>query len=351
MSESKSAEGRGVLPLPAQQRLNQMLIGQFLARAIALAADLRIADLLRDGPLSIDELAERTGSHPDALYRVMRAMAAADVFDEQPGRRFSNNEVSTYLRHDVDGSLATIASWLSDISGWTAWGRLDYSVRTGKPAFDEVFGVDCFGWLNEHPRSLRVFQDAMSGYSAVTTRAVIEAYDFSGITTLLDVGGGHGTLLAGIASRWPGLSGILFDRAEVIAEARAQLGSTEVGRRIQLVAGNFLEGVPVGADAIILKHIVHDWDDEHCALLLGHCRKNLSRGNKLLIVESILADREGDAFPKFLDLEMLVMMPGGRERTGDEFAKLLARSGFDLTRVIPTRSPVVVIEAVASSAR
>src|SRR5688572_16584539 len=193
-------EAASRLPRPVD-RLNQLLLGQFISRSIYLASDLEIADRLRDGPLSIDELATRTGSNPDALYRLLRALAAIGVFEEHPERSFSNSELSTYLRRDVAGSLGPMASWLGDNSGWTAWGRLDHSVRTGKPAFDHVFGSDCFTWMQTHEQTLHVFQSAMSGYTALTSGAVLEAYDFTSAGTVLDVGGGHGGLLSQILQR------------------------------------------------------------------------------------------------------------------------------------------------------
>jgi ubiquinone/menaquinone biosynthesis C-methylase UbiE len=343
---SASARYGGALP-PAAQRMNQLLLGQFVARSLALAAELGIADLLRSGPLSLDELAVRTGSNPDALYRMLRALASIEVFAEQPGKLFGNSELSECLRSDVEGSLGPMARWLGDISGWTAWGRFDHSVRTGKPAFDAVFGADCFTWMQSHPESLSVFQQAMSGYSALTGQAVADAYDFSSIGTLLDVGGGHGTFLSLLLGRNPKLSGVLFDRPEVIEAAAATFARAAQASRVRLVAGDFLAGVPDGADAIVLKHIVHDWDDEQCARLLGHCRRSLPRGGRLLVIESVLSDEPEGAFTKFLDLEMLAVTPGGRERSSDEFERLLARAGFELGAVLPTKSPVSVIEGRA----
>jgi hypothetical protein len=323
------------------------LLGQFIARSLAVAAELGIADLLRAGPLSLDELAARTGSNPDALYRMLRALASIEVFVEQPGKLFGNSELSECLRSDVEGSLGPMARWLGDVSGWTAWGRFDHSVRTGAPAFDAVFGADCFTWMQSHPDSLSIFQQAMSGYSALTGQAVADAYDFSSTGTLLDVGGGHGTFLSLLLSRNPKLSGILLDRAEVVGPAAATFARASQSGRVRLVSGNFFDGVPGGADSIVLKHIVHDWDDEQCARLLGHCRRSLPEGGRLLVVESVLSDEPEGAFTKFLDLEMLVVTSGGRERSSAEFERLLARSGFELVAVLPTKSPVSVIEGRA----
>lgn len=344
-NESVTRDVQQRLP-PAAQRLNQMLLGQFQARALALVAELAIADWLANGPLSIEDLAARTRSNPDALYRVLRALAATDVFREQPERTFANTELSECLRNDVPGSLASMARWLGDISGWSAWGRLDHSVRTGEPAFEAVFGSDCFTWLASHPDSAGLFQSAMTNYSRLTAGAVAEAYDFSSVGTLLDVGGGHGAFLTLVLDRFPRLLGLLFDRPEVIASVEAELRGSGLASRMRAIAGDFLEGVPPGADAIVLKHIVHDWDDAHAATLLRHCRESLPPGGRLLVIESVLGDHPDAAFAKYLDLEMLVLT-GGRERTAAEFARLLSDAGFELTAVVPTRSPVSVLEAVA----
>jgi SAM-dependent methyltransferase len=323
------------------------MLGQFVSRALYHAAELGIADLLRPGPLSLDELAARTGSNPDALYRMLRALAAIEVFVEEPGKVFGNSELSECLRSDVEGSLGPMARWLGDISGWTAWGRFDHSVRTGEPSFDAVFGADCFSWMQSHPRSLQVFQAAMSGYSALTGKAVADAYDFSSIGRLLDVGGGHGTFLSLLLQRNPKLTGILFDRPEVIEQAAATFERASQASRVRLLAGDFLESVPDGADAIVLKHIIHDWDDDSCARLLAHCRRALPRGGRVLLIESVLSDAPEGAFTKFLDLEMLVVTPGGRERSAEEFERLLSRAGFDLGALAPTKSPVSIIEGRA----
>lgn len=339
--------GHGVIAAAPAARLNQMLTGMFLARSIQLAADLSIADLLKDGALPLGELAARTGTSPDALYRTLRALAAAGVFEERPGRRFQNSELSTFLRSDIDGSLRDVARWLGHSSGWAAWARLDHSVRTGEPAFDVAFGCDCFSYMQQDPHALDIFQAAMTSYSAVTGGAVAQAYDFSSIGTLLDVGGGHGALLGFILDRHPGLSAILYDRPEVIAQAAPLVQSGRHAARTRVVSGDFFAAVPEGADAIVLKHILHDWPDERCAALLANCRRSLAHGQRLLVVESVLSDAPESSFAKFLDLEMLVVTPGGRERTRDEFASLLARAGFELTQVVPTRSPVSVVEAVA----
>jgi SAM-dependent methyltransferase len=333
--------------MPPDARLLQLMLGLFTSRALAVAAELGIADLLKEGPLDLKDLAQRTGSNPDGLYRMLRALAAVGVFELRADRSFANNELSTLLRGDLPGTSRANALWFSDVSGWTAWGRLDHSVRTGKPAFDEVFGSDCFTWLESHPASLKVFQQTMTNLSTISGSAVAAAYDFSPIRQLVDVGGGYGTLLTSLLQRFPHLSGILFDRPEVIRNAREALKTARGGAHIETIAGDFFESLPAGADAYILKYVMHDWDDEHCIHVLANCRRAMAPGGRVLIVESVLSDRPDSTLTKLLDLEMLVMTGGGRERTEPEFCSLLERAGLEFSRLLPTQSPVSVIEAFA----
>jgi SAM-dependent methyltransferase len=333
---------------PPEAQLLQLILGSFVSRALAVAAGLGVADLLKEGPMGLKELAARTDSNSDGLYRVLRALAAVGVFETRGDQCFANNDLSKLLRADVQGSARANALWFGDVSGWAAWGRLDHSVRTGKPAFDEVFGSDCFTWLEGHASSFSVFQEAMTGLSAASGGAVAAAYDFAAVRTLVDVGGGHGMLLSLILDRFPNLKGILFDRPEVVQSAADVLRKGGHAVEIEAIAGDFFEGVPAGADAYIMKHIVHDWDDEHCISLLSNCRRAMAPGGRVLIVDSVLSDRPESTLTKLIDLEMLVMTPGGRERTEQEFSSLLARAGLKFSRLIPTQSPVSVVEAFAS---
>jgi hypothetical protein len=334
---------------PPNAQLLQLILGMFTSRALGVAAELGVADLLKDGPLGLEELSARSGAAPDGLYRMLRVLAAAGVFELQAERRVANTQLSALLRSDVQGSLRADALWFSDVSGWMAWGRLDHSVRTGKPAFDEVFGNDCFTWLESHPASSRVFQQTMSNLSTASGSALAEAYDFSSIPALVDVGGGHGTLLTLLVEHYPNLATVLLDRPQIIRSAREALRTTRQGAAIELVAGDFFESVPAGADAYLLKHILHDWDDERCVRILSNCRRAMAQGGRVLIVESVLSDRPESAVTKLIDLEMLVMTAGGRERTEQEYAALLEQAGLEFSRLIPTQSPVSVIEAFARS--
>ena len=331
---------------PPPQQILQLLLGKFISRSLTAVADLSIADALHQGPQSVDDLAKKTETNADALYRVLRALAAVNVFRELPGRKFENNPLSDTLRADSEHSTRAMVRWINDPAGWRPWGRLDYSIKTGQPATEEVLDKDVFSWLQENPSSLEKFQDAMTGFSAMTAHAVAEAYDFSDIEKLVDVGGGHGMLLGTILNKYNGISGVLFDRPEVTSQAQPVLTKLGVADKVEVVPGDFFEGVSAGADAYILKFIIHDWDDERSAQILGNCRKAMKPGGKVLVVDTVLNDSPEATFSKLLDLEMLVMTPGGRERTEADFAALFDKCGLKLSRIVPTESPVSVVEAV-----
>lgn len=333
-------------PPPPPQQILQLLLGKFISRSLTAVADLSIADLLHEGPQSADALAKRTNSNPDALYRMLRALAAVNVFRELPGRMFENNPLSDTLRADSEHSTRAMVRWINDPAGWRPWGRLDHSIKTGQPAADKVFGMDTFAWLQQNPSSLERFQEAMTGFSAMTAHAVTKAYDFSDTETLVDVGGGHGMLLGIILNAFNTINGVLFDRPEVTEQAQPVLEKLDIANKVQVVPGDFFAGVPTGADTYILKHIIHDWDDERSAKILANCRAAMKPSGKILVVDTVLSDRPESAFSKLLDLEMLVMTPGGRERTEADFAALFDRCGLKLSRIIPTESPVAVVEAV-----
>ena len=223
---------------------------------------------------------------------------------------------------------------------------MGYSIKTGQPAAKEVLGEDVFSWLRDTPSSLENFQDAMTGYSAMMAHAVAEAYDFSDIEPLVDVGGGHGMLLGTILKTFNGISGVLFDHPEVSSQAQPVLTKLGVADKVAVIPGDFFEGVSSGADAYILKFIIHDWDDERGAKILGNCREAMKPGGRVLVVDTVLNDSPEAAFSKLLYLEMLVMTPGGRERTETDFAALLGKCGLTLSRIVPTESSGSVVEAV-----
>jgi len=323
----------------------KMIFGFTLSRSIAVAAQLGLADLLKEEPASADKLAQAVGAHPRSLYRLLRALSGAGVFAEEPDGRFGLTPLSELLRSDTPESLRAFAALMADEVNFEMWAELPYSIQSGNPVVRRKLGMPWFEWLESHPTKAREFNDAMTSLSAGAVAAVLAAYDFSGIRKLVDVGGGHGLLLASVLSKYPGMSGVLYDAPAVVAGVAEVLTAHGVADRCEAVGGDFLHAVPAGGDAYVLKHIIHDWSDEECVTILGHCHAGMAAGGRVLIVEMVIPGPNVPAISKFLDLEMLLFLTG-RERTEDEYRDLLERAGFELTRVVPTPSPYSVIEAV-----
>jgi hypothetical protein len=323
----------------------EMIFGFTLSRSIAVAAQLGVADLLKDGPKSTDELARAIGVHSGALYRLLRALSGAGVFAEEADGRFSLTPMSELLRGDAPQSLRAFAAMMADEVNFEMWAELPYSVQSGKPAAPHKLGIPWFDWLEQNPAKGKEFHDAMTSLSAGAVATVVGAYDFSGIKKLVDVGGGHGLLLASVLSRYPDMEGVLYDEPAVVRGATEVLVAHGVADRCETVGGDFFRSAPAGGDAYILKHIIHDWSDEECVTILGHCHTGMAAGGKVLIVEMVIPERNVPAISKFLDLQMLLFLTG-RERTEAEYRDLLERAGFELTRVVPTPSPYSVIEGV-----
>ncbi len=330
--------------LPPAAQMMDMLFGFALSRSISVAAQFGLADQLKDGPKSADELAAATGLHARSLYRMMRALAGAGVFAEDGERRFSLTPLSDVLRSDAPESLRAFASFIANDVNFTTWAKLPYSIQTGERGFDHTYGAFYFDWIVQNPAEGKIFNDAMTSMSLGSGQAVVAGYDFTGIRKLVDVGGGHGMLLAAILQKYPDLQGVLFDAAPVISQANAVLEAAGVAERCELVSGNFFQSVPAGGDAYIMKHIVHDWSDDECVTFLSHCREGMTPGGKMLVVEMVLPEPNVPAPSKFLDLEMLLFMTGC-ERTESEYRALLERAGFTFSRIV-SAPPYSVIEAV-----
>lgn len=332
----------GVLP-PSLEML-QLITGKWVMQAIYVAAELGIADLLKDGARSSADIARVCKTNADATYRLMRALSNIDVLEERDGRMFALTPLGETLRSDVPGSMRGYARFVGYAPTWTAWGEMLHSVRTGEPAVDHLFGENLFDYYAKHLEESAIFDEAMTSISTVEAHAVADGYDFTGIGTLADVGGGRGYLLATVLKANPAMKGILFDLPRVVEGAPALLREHEVANRVRIKSGSFLETAPKDADAVIMKHIIHDWNDEDCIRILRNCQRVLPKRGRVLVVEAVVPPREQRGWAKLLDLEMLVLTPRGRERTGDEFAKLLRDGGFRLTRVVPTASHVSLVE-------
>lgn len=345
---TRQTEARPVSTTPAPLVLMK-LIGDYMpARCISVAAEFGIADQLKDGPKRIAELAEATETHAPSLHRLLRALAQIGIFAEIEPGCFTNTDLSTYLRSDIPGSMDAMARMWGGQWQWRSWGDLAHSVRTGKPAFDKFHGIPMWRYFVEQdPDAGAYFDQAMTGFSEAVNLPVARAYDFSDARSVVDVGGGHGSLLATILTAHPQIeTGILFDQPQVVEEARRILETADLTGRCQFVAGDFFVAVPQGADIYVTKMILHDWSDEECVRILTNCRKAMRPGGRMLAAEIVLEPDNPDPFPYLLDLQMLVVITG-RERTVGEFRTLYEAAGLRLTRVIPTASMFSLIEGIA----
>jgi ubiquinone/menaquinone biosynthesis C-methylase UbiE len=318
-----------------------------VSQAIHVAAALGVADLLREGPLSSDTLAAATKSHPGALYRLLRALAAVGIFHEDNDKRFSLTPLGQCLRSDAPHPVGPYAEFIGRPHVWQAWGHLLHSVQTGENAFHNVHEVSMWDYHKEHPNEGAIFASALTGNSRGIAEEVISAYDFSRFDCVVDVGGGEGRLLAGLLAAYPNMRGILFDQVQVVAGAAPVLASVGVADRCEAVGGNFFDTVPAGADAYLLRYILHDWDDAASIAILRSCRRVCKRNGRLLVLERLVEPPNEGLETKTSDLNMLVSL-GGQERTQAEFAELLAAAGFRLETVAAVNSRLWVIEGVPS---
>ncbi|MQA85007.1 MAG: methyltransferase [Streptosporangiales bacterium] len=317
----------------ASRQMMRLSNGTLVSQAISVAASLGVADQLASGPRPVDEIAAAVGADAPTLYRLLRALADVELFQELDGRCFALTELSELLRTGVPGSMRNWAIMM----GMQPWhgmcaGLLD-AVRTGEPAFERIFEQPPFEYLRDHPDSARVFDAAMTDNSAALSAAVVGVYDFGSFRTVVDVGGGNGALLAAVLAANPGLRGVLFDMPEVVPGTRRVLADAGVADRCNVVAGDFFDSVPSGGDAYLLSHVIHDWDDERSVQILTNCRAAMADGGRVVLAEDVLSDKIEPSMAKWTDLHMLLI--GGRQRTESEFAALFRRAGLEPSRVVP----------------
>jgi hypothetical protein len=329
---------------PPHAQLVQMGMAHWVSHIIHAAAKLGLADHLAKGAASAEQLAGPTGTHAPSLYRLMRTLASLGLMSEHADRRFTLTPLGEALRTGAPGSArATILTMASD---WFfgGWGEFMYSLQTGKPGFEKHLGMPIFDWLAKHPEQASMFSETMVGIHGAEPDAVAAAYDFSELKTVVDVGGATGNVLCAILARHAGTCGVLYDLPHVVRDAPRLIQSRGVADRVTIESGSFFERVPAGGDAYVLSHIIHDWSEEQCLSILGNCRRVMGSATRLLIVEMVLPPGNTPHPGKLLDLMMLVG-PGGRERTEQEYATLLSKTGLRLTRVVPTESAASVVEA------
>lgn len=331
---------------PPQAAMFQLIIGKWVSQSIAAAAELGMADLLAHGSRGVEELAAATKTDADSLYRLLRGLSSVAVFAEDDDGKFRNTPLSDTLRRDQPGSIRGFARLQGMEMAWRAWGELAYSVRTGRPAFDYVAGSPTFEYIGSRPDQAEIVNEAMTSLSELSSGAIVEAYDFAKAGVVVDVGGGQGLLLATILHAHPHLKGILYELPHAVDGAARLLTERGLRDRAQVIAGNALERVVPGGDVYLVKHIIHDWDDERALIFRRNVPAVLPSGGRLLVIEAVLGSPGQPHFAKLLDLEMLIMSAGGRERTLEEYRRLFAAVGVELVAEHPTRGPHSVIEGL-----
>jgi hypothetical protein len=337
-----------------QAEMRSLIAGYWVSRLIYVAARLRLADLLKAGPETAEALARRAGVNAPALYRMLRTLASYGLFTETKGRRFRLTALGSTLRSDVPASMHGFALYMIGSPVWNAWEELESAIRTGQLPFDRMFGMPFYKYLEQRPEDLKIFGEAMTSLSGTenpeVARVFQQVYQRGRIGTLVDVAGGFGSLLARLLKQTPKLNGVLFDRPAVVERARQDRHLTDAAAagRCSFVGGDMFESVPQHGDAYVMKYILHNWDDEHCVRLLTNCRKAMNPNGRVLVADCVVPPTEKPDWGKLLDIQMMVVVPG-LERTKEEFSALFKHAGLRLTRVVPTRCPLSLLEGVAAA--
>lgn len=326
--------------------MQELILAAWVSQGITAVADLGVADALAAGPLPIDELAGKVGADPDALGRLLRALIGKGIFAQRDDGRYELSPLANVLRSDVPVSMAPMARFIGARQHREHWSLLTEAIRTGSTVVPALRGKGFFDYLGDEPEFGQIFNDAMTSLSGLSIGPVVDAYDFTRFGTIVDVAGGHGRLLAAILASAPDAQGVLYDLPEVIAGAPALLRESHVAERVRLAEGSFFDGVPQGADAYVLKHIIHDWDDDESIQILRNVRSAAAPGAALLLVETVIPEDDSASVAQWTDMEMLIINDG-RERTANEYRRLFDEAGFEMVGVVDTASRFSVIEGRA----
>jgi C-methyltransferase len=330
--------------MPAPASMMEMIIATWVSQAITVAAELGVADALAGGPLTIDELSAKVGADSDALGRLLRALIGRGVFRHRRDGRYELNSLARTLCSDAEVSMTWAAQFYGSREQRERWTLLADSIRTGQSVVPALHGKESFDYFTEDPRHADLFNRTMASISQLTDASVAAGYDFTAYPTIVDVGGGHGPLLATILAATPGSQGVLYDLPAVVADAPKILCEKAIADRVRIEEGSFFDSVPAGGDAYVLKNIIHDWPDEKALQILRNVRAAAGRRATVLLVELVIPDHDRDFPGKWADLEMLLNL-AARERTAAEYRNLLSRAGFEMTRLVPTASPLSLVEA------
>lgn len=336
-----------ITSLPPHAQLVQMGTAHWVSHILYVSAKLSLADHLDKGPTHADDLAIATNTHPPSLGRFLRTLGHLGLVTEDGTGRFTLTPLGAALKNGAPGSARAAILTLASPIMTQGWGHLLESVQTGKPGLEQAMGMPIFDWLAQHPEEASLFSETMVSFHGAEPSAVAAAYDFSGMHTIVDVGGATGNLLATILGQYPKSRGILYDLPHVLRDASALLQSHGVADRVTIASGSFFDRVPTGCDAYLLSHIIHDWTEAQCLTILGHCRRALAPAGRVLIIEMVLPEDNAPHPGKMLDMMMLVG-PGGQERTVPEYRALLDKAGLRLTKVVSTNSAVSIVEGMSA---
>ncbi len=335
--------------MPPQAKILDMLLGMMKTQAIHEAVRLNLAEPVKDGPRSVTELAQETQTHPVALLRLLRALEGLGLFVEVEAGKYGQTALSHFLRPGVPGSMYDVAGIHGELWQWRPWEGFSYSLQTGKTAFDQLFGMPLFEYFANHPREGKGFQQAMAGFSQQVDNPLAQGYNYSAFSSIVDIGGGFGGLLAAILRAQPQLTGTLFDLPSVIDSAHEQIAASDIAPRCRLVAGDMFQAqeIPQGADAYIMRQIIKDWKDEAAVQILSNCRQAMRPRGKILVVEQVILPGQYTLTTKLVDLQLMVVL-SGQERNEAEYRALFEKAGLTLARIVPTHSPYSILECIAA---
>jgi len=343
MSTMQNSSGEAIQPSPVML-LRELMSGMRVTQLIYVAAKLGIADLLKDGSKSIDELASKVGAHPRALYRVLRTLASIGIFAEVGDRKFELTALAEPLQDRVPGSVRAMAILRGEEEEWKSWGDLLNCVKTGETPFNRVFGMGQLEYHTRNAEASTIFNKMMSGTTERNAKAVVETYDFSGVNRVIDLAGGRGALIAAILKRHPHVQGVLTDLPSVANEAKAFIESEGLEDRCEIIGGDYFKSVPSGGDIYILKSVIEDEEDDDVITILKNCRLAMGNHAKLLIIDPIMSPHGSPSPANVFDVQMMVM--GGGLRTAEEYRALVEKAGFKVGRIIATRSQYSIIEGM-----
>ena len=318
----------------------------WISKAIAVAAELEIADILEEGPKTIEEIARISGTHAPSLYRVMRVLAGEGIFKEKQNKTFTLTPLAKELLEKKSSAKYMVLNVVSPVN-WKLFGEMLHCIKTGENATVKTLGADTiFEYLEKDPKENEIYNKSMASTSKSACAAIVSAYDFSKFKNIIDVGGGQGYLISTLLYKNEKLKGVIFDLPHVIKGSDKNFEKFGVSRRAKAIPGSFFDFIPEGADAYLLKNIIHTWDDDHCIQILKNVHKVMVTNGKLLLFETVIKEDNNPSFGKLLDLQMMIATKGGKERTEKEFEELFKKAGFKLTRIIPTAAPLSIIEVV-----